>query len=834
MTNKKYASSSQMNSIWKQASRFLLLGMGIAGLAVSFVNAQQVDDQKGIDEGNYNIKQSIEFGYRFTSLNGSIPTYDTMVNLQQGPRLLSFTTEMRPLDNHGTLFDHFYLSSFGYGGDPNDVSQLRISKNHWYSFNGMFRQDQNYWDYSLLANPLNPIAPVANAPANFNPIVNPPSNVLGTPLIGTSPHAFYTRRNMQNYALTILQDSKVRLRLGYNQNSVYGPGDSTIHQGTEQYLLQNYSYHLNQYRIGVDFRFLARTTLSYDQIWNYYKNDTGSSDANQQFSPGSGFPPVDLGVSWNPSASQPCKNTFAAGSLVNPMCSAYYSYYAHGAERIHSPTEKFSMQSTYFKNVDMAGMFSYTGGNMNIYNYQQNFTGLESRTGLSNYGETGPVEGRHVATFADFGITWRITDQLSIVDSFHYSSWKEPGQFASSQCSFFSSSLIVPPNVFSTASSTFPLACFPPANGILNATPIHSASSGADIVLNYDSNFLKQQDITNMIQARVNISPKAGAYFGYKYRNRIIADNFLNSMSAIYYPTNAARGNCALLDPTQPLIQANLPDGCLLNPVDGSITYSAPGTFGAPGLTYIDENHAIFGLWIRPSKNLRFSADGDIMSANNTFTQISPLTSQQFNFQVNYKPSTWFSLSGNVSLWSSQNPASDNHMHSDSYGISAQFVPSEKLNISLGYNFNDISSQVLICFVATGSLPGLPGCPGVPGLVQELSPYSSNVNTVFINFSWTPIRRMTLRGGANLATARGNELNLTPESAIATQVPGPLNSNWYQPFGGIDYQFSKRWTGRAMWDYYGYHENTSTAYQDVLAQRNFQGNLVMLYVRYAF
>ena len=167
----KCENGRQIDSISKHVSRFLLSSMGILGLAASFAGAQQVDDQKGIDQDNYNIKQSIEFGYRFTSLNGSIQTYDTMVNLQQGPRLLGFTTEMRPLDNHGTLFDHFYFSNFGYGGDPNDVSQLRISKNHWYSFNGMFRQDQNYWDYSLLANPLNPNTPVPNAPANFNPIV---------------------------------------------------------------------------------------------------------------------------------------------------------------------------------------------------------------------------------------------------------------------------------------------------------------------------------------------------------------------------------------------------------------------------------------------------------------------------------------------------------------------------------------------------------------------------------------------------------------------------------------------------------------------------------------
>ncbi len=60
----------------------------------------QDDEQKGIDQGNYNIKQSIEFGGRFASIGGDTQTYDTFVNLQQGPRLLGFTMEMQSLDHH--------------------------------------------------------------------------------------------------------------------------------------------------------------------------------------------------------------------------------------------------------------------------------------------------------------------------------------------------------------------------------------------------------------------------------------------------------------------------------------------------------------------------------------------------------------------------------------------------------------------------------------------------------------------------------------------------------------------------------------------------------------
>src|ERR1700722_7771239 len=108
----------------------LVLGAALCGLPA----AAQDPEQKGIDQGNYNIKQSIEFGGRFTSIGGDVATYDTFVNLQEGARLLGFTTEMQSIDHHATLFDRLYFSNFGYGGDPNSASRLRIAKNKLYNF----------------------------------------------------------------------------------------------------------------------------------------------------------------------------------------------------------------------------------------------------------------------------------------------------------------------------------------------------------------------------------------------------------------------------------------------------------------------------------------------------------------------------------------------------------------------------------------------------------------------------------------------------------------------------------------------------------------------------
>src|SRR5580704_3162703 len=159
----------------------LLLGVLLSSGAPQAL-AQQDEDQKGIDQGNYNIKQSIEFGGRFTSISGDQQAYDTFVNLQQGPRLLGFTTEMNSLNHHGTLFDRLYFSNFGYGGDPVDVSRLRISKNRWYDFDALFRKDENFWDYSLQANPLNPTTPFVNGPAGFG------GTACTACVLTTSPH----------------------------------------------------------------------------------------------------------------------------------------------------------------------------------------------------------------------------------------------------------------------------------------------------------------------------------------------------------------------------------------------------------------------------------------------------------------------------------------------------------------------------------------------------------------------------------------------------------------------------------------------------------------------
>ena len=91
--------------------------------------------------------------------SGSGAMYDTLVNLQSGPRILDHSLEMRAVDPaRAVIFDHLSRNSFGYGGDPNNVTFLNLSKGRIYDFRGSFRRDRQYFDYDLLANPLIPPA----------------------------------------------------------------------------------------------------------------------------------------------------------------------------------------------------------------------------------------------------------------------------------------------------------------------------------------------------------------------------------------------------------------------------------------------------------------------------------------------------------------------------------------------------------------------------------------------------------------------------------------------------------------------------------------------------
>ncbi len=277
-------------------------------------------EQEGISRGGYLIHSSAEIGFRVNDVTGSGDMYDTLVNLHTGPRFLDQTLSMQSLDHHGLFFDNLYVNSFGWGGDPNNALRLRADKNKWFNLQGSFRRDQNFFDYDLLANPL-----------------NPPTSTPSIPVLN-SPHEFETTRRMSDVDLTLLPQSRLSFRLGYSHNNMTGPSFSSIHEGTDALLFQPWNTTMNAYRIGVDWKILPHTVLSYDQFLDYYRGDTDTRLASSApaLLPGGGS--VELGLPIDTANNIPCAVKPPAtslidstGTLTNVTCNAYFSYLAKPA-----------------------------------------------------------------------------------------------------------------------------------------------------------------------------------------------------------------------------------------------------------------------------------------------------------------------------------------------------------------------------------------------------------------------------------------------------------------------------------------------------------------------
>jgi hypothetical protein len=819
--------------IWRLRASLLFVAF-VAGAGSS--RAQNAPEEtKGIDSGNYNIQQSIEAGYRATFINGNLDTYDTFINLGSGLRLFDYSFDMRAKDHNGLLFDTLNFSNFGYGGDPNDVTRLRIEKNKYYDFRVLFRRDVNFWDYNLLANPLNP--------AISNPEV----------AIANSPHAMDLVRRMQDYNLTLFPQSRVRFRLGFSHNRDEGPGFFTTDGGTISQFNQTYSYTTNSYRAGVDFRILPRTTISYDQFLSYYKQDNVITDnpQNTGFQLANGTP-VDLGIIWStvgPVEILPCAVPIVtAPNIVNPLCNAYLSYSQAGNPRNFMPTERLSFTSNYFKNFETAGSIGYSSANNSVPDFSEIVNDFTVRSGTRGSTAGGPADTKRVSVNADWSGVYSITDKLRIVDQFRYDNWRTPGLWDTSETNVFGqmqpglAGLDQPQAIFNAA--TFIAQC--PAPYTAATCPGHTASSAADSIAGPTSTFLGQNLKSNTIELQYDFSNRLSARIGYVYTDRTIADFSATFFSAETYfaggatgtPGNdflAARGACAV------------PAACTaaVDPATGdliSLTFSGPaaGNDTSRNLTGIHEQTALIGFTARPIDALRITADFLFGSNDYSFTRISPRQVQSYKIHASYKPRTWINFDGAVDIHENRdNVATVNDVeHGRSYSFVTTLMPSSKLFFELGYTYTDIYTAAQICYYANANGPApVTQCPAslgyAPAANSGLGAYSSKQNFAYAGINWKPVSRVTIGLGYAGTFVGGSTLGID-----ALQVPGTLAFNYQKPYVTTIFDIYKGLSYRMTWNYYGYNgrgqASNNIAGLAPIPIQDFDGSTAEFALRYTF
>ncbi|MGB6979049.1 MAG: hypothetical protein WBD66_07575, partial [Candidatus Acidiferrales bacterium] len=813
-------------------------------------------DTPGINSGDYNIQQTIEAGYRGSWINGNKDTYDTFENLGSGLRLFDYSLQMRSLDHRGIFFDTLTFSNFGYGGDPNDVSRLRIQKDKYYDFRLLFRRDKNFWDYNLFANPLNPASlnPPGSTttgcyatPVGAPPVVRPVVCSSPANAITNSPHALDLVRRMQDYDLTLMPQSRIQVRLGYSRNRDEGPGFFTTDGGTISDFNQTYSYTTNAYRAGVDFKILPRTTISYDQFLNYFKQDNVVTDnpavnpQNYGFilanSSGLGTPngtPVDLGNIWStqtPAEVLPCAAPIMAGTVntANPTCNGYLSYSQVSNPRNFMPTERLRFQSNYFKSFEMSGSLGYSTSNNEIPDFFENVNGYTARTAERGSTTGGPANAKRVSVNANWSGVYAVTEKLRILDEFRYDNWRIPGTWALDET-----------NIFGTG---YPgLAGLQQNEAVFNTTncplgsnavtcPQHTASSAADAIRGLASTFLGQNLKSNTLEFDYDFNRRVSAHIGYLYTNRTISQfSDANDTESIYFPGGAtatpandylaARGSCAA-------VAGALPAGCTLN-ADGSVTFLAPATASPTrSVLTINENALVLGALLRPIAALRITGDLEFGYNDNSYTRIDPRQVQSYKLHANYKPRPWATVDGAIEIHENRDDITDvdNLEHDRSYSFATTLIPNPRLSVDFGYNYWNVFSQSLICFAYSTSvtnpapppatlpvsafpigvpmLPTGPACPiaGASSPLGALSTYSSNDHFVHAGVIWKPTRRLTTMLGYGGSFVRGNTIFLNPLTPSGT-----LDFNYQKPYVSVAIDVYRGLSYKMVWDYFGFNE----------------------------
>lgn len=736
-------------------------------------------EKDGKTAGHYQVHQSIEVGGRYTTVGGSPAMWDTLVNQTSGGRILGQSLEMHSLDTTKThFFDSLSTFSTGYGGDPYDVSRLKMSKGRFYDFVGSFRRDRNYFDYNLLANSL--LGPTALVPEP------------------DSLHLFNTVRRNTDVNLTLLPLSRISFRAGFNHGTHEGPSYSTVHDGGDVQLLQWFRNGSDTYTGGVDVKVARRTTVSYDQFYVYYKGDTSFQLAGANYQVGGFTTPVapakpvlsvasgvyeSLGVDTLSTAtcgSGNFKTTEIFNNLANPFCSGSTTMSETAPTRTSFPTEQFRFSSRYWEKVAMNGRILYSGATSNVNNFNETFAGSARSTVsgdilrqdiLTGGGPNGRLaNNKRVNVNADFGIVAELTKFLSVSDAFDFWSFRTAGNS------------IITSEQWNTPNTNNILT---PISGI---TPTTATTTNTGL-------FLDQKIESNTLLASATVIPQFKFSAGYRLKNREIVDpgddltwheDWL-LLGAVVQPSRMVRINVNFDKMNAASANSNTPSNTF--------------TREAPNRSY----HIRARATVIPARWINFAITGNDYSAKNDDPQVNHLE------------------------------------HNHDFSFATSIVPMENLSIDFNFAHDDVYSRTDLCYlssltpagtVSTGTcVNGPAGTSPASTLVLGTGLYDAPTNFVSGAIYYSPMRRLHLGAGARM-----NETNGSSEELNTLMVPGALRSHYVTPFGDAEYKVASQWAWHGNWTRTEYSDSNTTQAGNPgpLPSRNTSGNVLTLGVKYQF
>jgi hypothetical protein len=765
----------------------------------------------------YQVHQSIEVGGRYTKTSGSEAMWDTLFNQTSGGRVLGQSLEMHSVNPSKTpFFDTLTTSSTGYGGDPYDVSRLRVSKGRWYDFAGSFRRDRNYFDYNLLANSL-----LTNYTAATPVLVNEPDSL----------HLFNTVRRNTDTTLTLLPLSMVNFRAGYNHGTHEGPSYSTVHNGGDVQVLNWFRNAADTYNGGVDVKLAKRTTVSYDQFLVLYKGDSSFQLAGANYTLNTTTTPVSLGVDvlggtttcGSTSTVTTAGTKLTTATLPLEVSNGVASQYCTGTIiqsqtapiRTHFPTEQLRFISHYWDRVSFNGRLLYSGDTSKVNSFNETFNGL-GRGNVRQTIETGAganglfASNKRINTSGDFGLVAELSKHLTFSDAF--SSWNTRTSGSTNATTEtwtgVSGSVAgtggVPPAVPTTTMLT-PLT--DPSITTSTATTTVATWAGSST----GPAFLNQKITQNTAIGIATLIPQFKVSGGWRFKTREISDPHVTNM--IWH-----------------------------------------------------ENWGLFGAVIQPSRIVRVNVNYDMMKSayasgsaieaetatlpallpSDTFTREAPNRSYHVRVRATVKPFHWLDLAGTANDYTARNddPMVNHKEHNDDASFAASFHPTEQLSMDFNYAHDSVFSQTNLCYIftatANATVPSTAynmgsctvanspaGYGGASGLYLGTGKYSAPSNFVSGTVNYAPTKDLRFNGGV-----RFNQVSGTAEMLNPLMVPGALQSHYSTPFADVEYKIASDWAWHGNWTRDSYSEQGP--WSATLPPRNTQGDILTLGVRYAF
>jgi hypothetical protein len=578
---------------------------------------------------------------------------------------------------------------------------------------------------------------------------------------------------MSDFDLTVLPQSSVSFRLGYSHNNMTGPSYSSIHEGTEASLLQDWNSTMNSYRLGVDFRVAPRTVLSYDQFLDYYKGDTDYqlNPINEALVPSTPISSASLGLSIDTANKEPCgvvppaTSLVVGGTLTNVTCSAYFSYLRNQRIRTSTPTERVSLRSNYFQRVELVASFSYSSATSST-PLDESFNGLITRTATRAFLGTGEASANRISDTADLGATVHLTKHLRLIEKLYFWAYRIPenGNFNE-----------VDSDCVNTKACTL-------------LTPLSATAPTAVPTLTLSS--FNQTWTRNQTELAWDISKKAGARIGYRYGDREF--NHFND----YLPGD--EDHFVGLEKTALL-------GLWARP-----THALRLNFDLEHTNY----NAVF-VRLSPRKEARYRFQ-------TTFTPRSWAT---------------LGGSINIRQESNADAQTQFVGHNQNYGLTASLAPRERFGMDLAYNFNSVIQNALICFSDTPPtgviLPFVVNannndCAGndTSNNLMANSYYTNHTNFGMATVRFKPAKRAMANVGYSITSVDGN----VPQFNIL-QPLGTLQYKYQQPVANLSVDIARKWAFNMGWNYYQYGEGS---FVGPTAPRYFHANSLTESLRYSF